>query len=318
MLVCAASHKWQDFANHLVDASRFEGALIEWQLKGQLAPSVVWGAGCLAPNVRRATTTAASPNTLWAATADAQDLRLTISLDLPAMPPALNGSRTASFGPIKRALKTSLHPAVDIAATSRNRIVAATQAGALHACPLPAFVVDANATVIGMNARARAELTDAQGAIKMTATSVLQLPTPDATRALADAARAQSIGLAQSPSFLILRDGGHGISGIISLARRSIPEVGIAPPFVIVTFAALSRLRPIPDDQMKEAFGLTSSETALANAIGSGVSIKSYATSYGVAESTVRWHLHNVLQSVDVDNQIELARVFVALQIMLS
>jgi DNA-binding CsgD family transcriptional regulator len=93
----------------------------------------------------------------------------------------------------------------------------------------------------------------------------------------------------------------------IAIATEHHPKMltgSVKAEFFVSQAAALVSTKSIQD-----LFGATPSEAKLAQALCHGLTIDSYAEREGLAKSTVRWHLHNLLMRTETRSQAELIRL---------
>ncbi|MGH6816051.1 MAG: hypothetical protein ACREC6_10120, partial [Hyphomicrobiaceae bacterium] len=60
---------------------------------------------------------------------------------------------------------------------------------------------------------------------------------------------------------------------------------------------------------LRDALGLTPMQARLTLALADGRTIKDYAAERGRKVSSVRWHLHNILQRTNCSSQLQLIRL---------
>jgi DNA-binding CsgD family transcriptional regulator len=78
---------------------------------------------------------------------------------------------------------------------------------------------------------------------------------------------------------------------------------------VKVEFFVAQTEPPVSTIAIQELFDATPSEAKLAQALCQGLAIDAYAIREGIAPSTVRWHLHNLLTRTETRSQAELIRL---------
>jgi len=80
-------------------------------------------------------------------------------------------------------------------------------------------------------------------------------------------------------------------------------------PAAIVFVADPEQRRRPPSSHLREIYGLTAAEAAVAGCIAEGQGAKDAAEALGVAPSTLRWHLQRVFEKTGTARQADLARL---------
>jgi len=80
-------------------------------------------------------------------------------------------------------------------------------------------------------------------------------------------------------------------------------------PAAIVFVSDPERRHRPPASHLREIYGLTAAEAAVAGSIAEGQGVKDAAEALGVAPSTLRWHLQRVFEKTGTARQAELVRL---------
>lgn len=80
-------------------------------------------------------------------------------------------------------------------------------------------------------------------------------------------------------------------------------------PAAIVFMADPEQRHRSPASHLREIYGLTAAEAAVAGAIAAGQGVKDAAEVLGIAPSTVRWHLQRVFEKTGTARQADLVRL---------
>jgi DNA-binding CsgD family transcriptional regulator len=93
----------------------------------------------------------------------------------------------------------------------------------------------------------------------------------------------------------------------LPLERQLVDE----PPGIrccLVVVRDPDRCDPLSDQYLRNAFSLTTTEIEIARLLVSGARVRTIAGNLGVRESTVRWHIRNLLQKTNTTCQADLVR----------
>jgi DNA-binding CsgD family transcriptional regulator len=188
---------------------------------------------------------------------------------------------------------------------------AATFADALDCLGAALFLVDQEAGIVHANASAHAMLR--RHAVLRAADGKLAACVPDATQALRRSiAEASSAPAGANAVALPLRapDGEHCVAHILPLAagaqRRPSPR-GDAVAAVLVHKVALA-LSPSPE-AVAGLYGLTPSEARVLFAVVEVGGVRETAEALGIAEATVKTHLHRLYGKTGTARQADLVKL---------
>jgi DNA-binding CsgD family transcriptional regulator len=84
-------------------------------------------------------------------------------------------------------------------------------------------------------------------------------------------------------------------------------NAAVALPLALLAMNETFRLRAIPHDWLSQLFGLTPTESSVANWIAGGGTIERYARARGVSVATARSQLKAVLAKSGLSRQVQLA-----------
>ena len=99
------------------------------------------------------------------------------------------------------------------------------------------------------------------------------------------------------------------LSAIPSMANFTPHNPAIASGSVKVEFITPRSATSLSNKSIQNIFDMTAAEAKLAAALCDGLTLDSYAEREGIAISTVRWHLHNLLSRTETRSQAELIRL---------
>lgn len=99
---------------------------------------------------------------------------------------------------------------------------------------------------------------------------------------------------------------GRPLSVLVTPIGAWLPE---PRPAAIVFVADPEQRHHPPTSQLREIYGLTASEAAVAGCIAEGQGVKDAAEALGVVPSTLRWHLQRVFEKTGTARQADLARL---------
>jgi DNA-binding CsgD family transcriptional regulator/PAS domain-containing protein len=94
-----------------------------------------------------------------------------------------------------------------------------------------------------------------------------------------------------------------------SLRRTNRSFLGMAAPAAVVVITDPERQRPVTARALRQAYGLTPTETALAMALGEGHSLEHAAERLTMQYETARTHLRHILSKTQTARQVELVQL---------
>jgi DNA-binding CsgD family transcriptional regulator len=98
--------------------------------------------------------------------------------------------------------------------------------------------------------------------------------------------------------------------GAIPLASQRFGDTG-SMAFVLVSDGRTTSATPT--GVLRDLYGLTATETKLAELLATGESLEAAAQHLSIRTSTAKWHLHSLFQKVGVSRQSELVRLLLSL-----
>jgi DNA-binding CsgD family transcriptional regulator len=172
------------------------------------------------------------------------------------------------------------------------------------------FVLDRAGFVRHANATGQAMLARAKGL--QTVGGRLSGSTSDATRRLRrliDAAGTVAEGRAGGSMALPQPDGLRPLSAIVAPLRAEHAAPVLDGPAVMVCVTDLDARVSLPDQRLRELFGLTPAEARVAIALFEGFDPKLAAEQLEISVWTVRRHLAQIFEKTHTRSQVELARL---------
>jgi DNA-binding CsgD family transcriptional regulator len=194
-----------------------------------------------------------------------------------------------------------------------NKAEAATFADTLDGLSAGMFLVDANARIVHANDAGHAILT--AGDFLRAASGRLVASDPQADRLLRDIFTAAGSGDAAVGSKgiavpLTARDGERHVAHVLPLtsgARRRAGAAYAAAAALFVHKAALET--PSPPEAIAKAFKLTPTELRILLAVVEVGGVPEVAEALGIAEGTVKTHLHHLFEKTNTTRQAELVKL---------
>jgi DNA-binding CsgD family transcriptional regulator len=190
----------------------------------------------------------------------------------------------------------------------------------LEMLPTPAMLLDEDAVLQLCNSAAR-NLLIAKQHVSLSPTHQLTLPDSLKTRELRSIVKSLAIEEPQTEGPAFLRYQSEGIdqsnylrlSPVLTSASATEDNPRLLSRSVKVEFHIANEANKISTEGIQKLFGITTSEARLAEAMCQGLTVDAYAEREGLAVSTVRWHLHNLLARTETRGQTELIRLLLTI-----
>jgi DNA-binding CsgD family transcriptional regulator len=181
---------------------------------------------------------------------------------------------------------------------------AATLADTLDCLGAGLFLLDATGRIVHANASAHALLR--QRTVVSALEGRLVACDADATHALkeivAGAGEARALPLRA-------RDGEHCIAHVLPLASGVRPRAGASDPAVALLVHKVAFDLRSPPEAIAGLYGLTPSEMRVLRAIVDVGGVRESAEALGIAEATVKTHLHRLFSKTGTTRQAELVKL---------
>jgi len=194
---------------------------------------------------------------------------------------------------------------------SDERCVGEGLAEVFDRSPHGLFLLDRDGCVRHVN-QAGLSLIAQAGGLRVTG-GRLGAPNSDATRRLQglifEAATPDLQGRTGGSMALLVPDRALPLSIMVAPLRAEHSMPFLAGPAVIVCVTDLAAGLSLPEERLRELFGLTIAESRVASALFEGFEPSQAAKRLGLALPTVRTHLARIFAKTGAANQVELARL---------
>ncbi len=212
----------------------------------------------------------------------------------------------------------ALRPVLIAALTLARRLnwsAGTAQLSLLDRLSCAAVLIDWRGTVLQLNAGAE-RLFGAEVMVRNNRLMAAERKNDERLQALISSCRACPMGVPSiSAPIPIFRIGRH------PLLVQALPVIGNARDLfqrslAVITFVEPGSAHPMHSTALRQAFGLTPSESTLAMRIASGESLGEAAAGLGVAKSTVAQRLKSIYTKTDTHRQAELVALLSPLRLL--
>ncbi|MEQ1577079.1 MAG: hypothetical protein ABL894_05435 [Hyphomicrobium sp.] len=184
----------------------------------------------------------------------------------------------------------------------------------------PTILLDEDASVRFFNSAAKTLLVQKRH-VSLSRQNQIQLPDAAKTREFRKQVKELSVSQerGQDPIYLRYRPTESAaldfvrLSTVPSIAVKHCEHPEILSGTVKAEFFVSQPTARISAETIQKVFGITASESKLAEALCQGLTLDGYAEREGIAISTARWHLHNVLTRTETRSQAELIRLLLTI-----
>lgn len=186
---------------------------------------------------------------------------------------------------------------------------------AFNRVSLGMFLLDSERRVVFANQTGRAILDEQDGLLL--SSGLLRGATPKETNqlkalvddALAAALRGAAPGDGEGGVALPRPSGARSLVTLVCPLQRP-ADAGPEHPAVVVFVSDPERKPRIPTDLLSRLYGLTPAETRLAVALAEGQRLDEIAENFGVARTTIAFHLRSLFRKTDTNRQADLVALF--------
>jgi DNA-binding CsgD family transcriptional regulator len=243
-------------------------------------------------------------------------------VDGPSGACALSITRSRRTGPFTSGQEQRLRLLVPhlVRAVTLEQTIASLQSerdqayGALDCCATAAVVIDRSGRVVFVN-RAAQQIIDQNDGVSLTPLGLTALSAVE-DRTLGDlirraAGRDDGAERSVDGCMKISRASNKG-PFVVTVARMSGREVvrpNTSGSAVVVLIHDPEQRAAVSLESLERLYGLTPAEARVAADLMHGLTVSASAERRGVAESTVRWHLHHVLEKTGAGTQSQLMRL---------
>ena len=213
-------------------------------------------------------------------------------------------SRLAQVDRMRRMAESELEAVAEGAKLEAFRCVT----DVMHHVDFGIFLLSRDQRVLFANARGQETVAAADG-LTLGPTRQLHAATAADTRALRQAAAAQ-LEDPRDVTLLVAKPSGE--RPLIVLVRRLPGQAVDGGPVIVVFVTDPDQRASIPVEVSARMYGLTPAETRIAKAIIAGQRVNEIADSFGIARTTVIFHLRSIFRKTNTSRQAELISLFMA------